>query len=195
MDSPKPGKSGIKEDGMPKYLTIHHESNVDRALLESRWTEISQDPRADWQMTLFNLQVGSRYCEWDAADPVILEEIFREHGIKWSEIIEVEETSASKWRLWEVKTRKSAVNCWEFMKCGKEPREGRVGGNGGCPITGNRELWGRNRGLYAGRSCWKVLGTLCGGTVQTSYAEKMRDCAHCNFFRQVKCEEASRFEP
>jgi hypothetical protein len=181
---------------MPKYLTIHQENNVHRALLESRWTEISQDLRADWQMTLFNLHLGVRYCEWDASDPAIVEEIFREHGIKCAEIIEVEETSASKWRLWEVKTRESAINCWEFMKCGKEPREDRIKGKGDCcPIAENRYLWGRNRGLYAGRSCWKVPGTLCDGTVLASYAEKMRDCAQCNFFQQVKCEEASRFEP
>ena len=43
---------------MPKYLTIHHETAVDRLLLESRWTEISMDSRAEWIMTAFNLEQG-----------------------------------------------------------------------------------------------------------------------------------------
>ncbi len=87
---------------MPKYLTIHKETDLDRVLLESRWTEISRDPRADWQLTLYNTDTGQRFCEWDAPYPEVIEEIFRELGIKWTEIIEVEVTSASKWKLWEI---------------------------------------------------------------------------------------------
>ncbi len=90
---------------MPKYLTIHNETHLDRVLLESRWTEISKDPRADWQMSLFNLELGVRYCEWDAPHPLVLETIFRELGIKWSEILEVDVTSASQWRTVGAKIR------------------------------------------------------------------------------------------
>lgn len=92
---------------MPKYLTIHNESQADRALLESRWSEISKDPRADWQMTLFNIELGIRYCEWDAPNPQVLETIFQELGIKWSQILKVDVTAASEWRLWGQKTRQA----------------------------------------------------------------------------------------
>jgi hypothetical protein len=86
---------------MPKYLTIHDETAVDRLLLESRWTEISMDSRAEWIMTAFNLEQGRRWCEWAAPNPQAIEEIFRDLGIKWTEILEVDVTTASQQRLWE----------------------------------------------------------------------------------------------
>ena len=101
------GETELQEDSMPKYLTIHHETAVDRLLLESRWTEISMDPRADWEMTLFNLEQGRRWCEWSAPNPQVIEEIFRDLGIKWTEILEVEVTSASQQRLWEARSESS----------------------------------------------------------------------------------------
>jgi hypothetical protein len=92
---------------MPKFLTVHNETGVDRVVLESRWTEISQHPEADWHMTLYNLDLGRRYCEWDAPSREALEEIFRALGIKWTDIFEVEVTTASQWRLWEIESGKS----------------------------------------------------------------------------------------
>jgi len=91
---------------MPKYLTIHHETSVDKVLLESRWSEISMDARADWEMTLFNLEQGRRWCEWDAPNPHVIEQIFQDHGIKWTEILEVEVTTASRQRLWDVRSKR-----------------------------------------------------------------------------------------
>jgi hypothetical protein len=90
---------------MPKYLTIHHENTVDRVLLESRWTEISMDKRALWEVTLFNLEQGIRWCEWEAPNRAAIEEIFDELGIKWTEILEVEVTTASRWRSWDAHSR------------------------------------------------------------------------------------------
>ncbi len=90
---------------MPTYLSIHHENTVDQVLLESRWTEISMDTRALWEVTLFNLEQGRRWCEWEAPDRAAIEEIFDELGIKWTEILEVEVTTASRWRSWEAQSR------------------------------------------------------------------------------------------
>ena len=90
---------------MPNYLTIHHETNLDRVLLESRWTEISMDKRALWEVTLFNLEQGRRWCEWEAPNRGAIEEIFDELGIKWTEILEVEVTTAARWRSWEAQSR------------------------------------------------------------------------------------------
>ena len=180
---------------MPKYLTIHNETHLDKMLLESRWTEISKDPRADWQMSLFNLELGLRYCEWDAPHPLVLEAIFRELGIKWSEILEVDVTSASQWRMWELKSGQRMLNCWEVMNCGPAPGGSATDEKGVCPVAVEGRHWGRNRGLHAGRCCWKVVGTFCEDKPQESFAEKMRDCAMCEFFRRVKAEEGDRFEP
>jgi hypothetical protein len=102
------GGTELQEDSMPKYLTIHHETAVDRLLLESRWTEISMDPRADWEMTLFNLEQGRRWCEWSAPNLQVIEEILRDLGIEWTEILEVEVTRASQQRLWEERSRNSS---------------------------------------------------------------------------------------
>lgn len=91
---------------MPTFLTIHQENHVDRVTLESRWTEISRDRRAAWQMTLFNLELGKRYCEWEAPNKEAIEQIFRELGIKWTEILEVGVTLSSNWRVWEMQSGK-----------------------------------------------------------------------------------------
>ncbi len=93
---------------MRRYLTIHHETAVDRLLLESRWTEISMDSRAEWIMTAFNLEQGRRWCEWVAPNPKIIEKIFRDLGINWTEILEVEVTRASQQRLWEERSDRAA---------------------------------------------------------------------------------------
>jgi hypothetical protein len=86
---------------MPTFLTIHHENDVDRVTLESRWAEIAKDRRAHWQMTLFNLELGKRYCEWDAPDRETIEQILKELGVKWTEILEVNVTTSSRWRMWD----------------------------------------------------------------------------------------------
>jgi hypothetical protein len=96
------------EDAMPTYLTIHQENDVDRVTLESRWTEISRDRRAAWQMTLFNVELGKRFCEWEAPNKEVIEQIFKELGIKWSEILEVGVTISSRWRVWEIQSGKTA---------------------------------------------------------------------------------------
>ncbi|MBF0426160.1 MAG: STAS domain-containing protein [Magnetococcales bacterium] len=51
-----------------------------------------------------------------------------------------------------------------------------------------------NDGEYAGRICWAVTGTFCGGKVQGSYAEKQESCNQCAFFARVKEEEKGQFK-
>lgn len=179
---------------MPTFLTIHDENHIDRITLESRWTEISWDPRADWQLTLYNLELGKRFCEWEAPNAATIEQIFRELGIKWTEILEVGVTSSSKWRLWGMESAKQMSNCWEVLRCGRELGGRHVDSKGVCPASCNANNWGKNRGLFAGRYCWKVAGTYCLGEVQGEFAQKMTDCAMCEFFQRVKREEGERFE-
>ncbi len=180
---------------MPKYLTIHNETNVDKITLETRWTEICRDTRAAWQMTLFNAAEGIRYCEWDAPDEGVLKEIFEDLGIKYSEIIEVDVTAPSEWRRRHMESAKSLSNCWEVLNCGRQPGGYRANEMGVCPAATELSHHGKNRGSFAGRYCWKVVGTFCEDNVQRDYAAKMRDCAKCTFFHQVKSEEGSEFVP
>jgi methyl-accepting chemotaxis protein len=62
--------------------------------------------------------------------------------------------------------------CWEYMNCDREK-------DNSCPAV--TEL--------AGRNCWLVAGTMCGGTVQGTAAKKIGNCRQCDFYQKVKARE------
>jgi len=167
---------------MPKYLTVHNETMIDKVTVESRWTEIAKDPRAEWQVTLFTADIGRRWCEWDAPDRSVIESIFQELGIKWSEIVEVEATSASRWRLWEVETGKRIQNCWEITNCGREPEDTDAAEEAFCPAAVDSQFFERTRQEFAGTCCWKVVGTACEERIDGTLIEKRIDSDACPFF-------------
>ena len=80
-------------------------------------------------------------------------------------------------------------NCWEFMKCGREPGGVKVPELGVCPAASDTTSDGLNGGSNGGRICWAVAGTFCGGEVQGTAAEKQLSCMTCDFFKLVKEEE------
>ena len=81
------------------------------------------------------------------------------------------------------------VNCWEFLKCGREPGGKRVVEEGVCPAPVETSVDGINGGRNGGRCCWAVAGTLCFGKVQGTYAKKNKDCLDCGFYWTVADEE------
>jgi hypothetical protein len=85
------------------------------------------------------------------------------------------------------------VNCWEFMKCGREPGGKLRHELGVCPSSVEASLDGTHGGKQAGRSCWVVAGTLCGGREQGTFAQKYHNCEKCDFYRLVRKEEGLRF--
>ena len=80
-------------------------------------------------------------------------------------------------------------NCWEHKNCGRWPNGPKATEFGICPVTIDTNLHGAHGGQQAGRACWVVAGSLCGGRVQGSYAEKMNNCWKCDFMNIVKQEE------
>jgi len=46
----------------------------------------------------------------------------------------------------------------------------------------------------AGRACWVVIGTLCGGAVQSEFADKLGNCMKCDFYKLVQKEQSSNFQ-
>ncbi len=80
-------------------------------------------------------------------------------------------------------------NCWEFKKCGREPGGEKASELGVCPATKDASFHSLNDGEKGGRICWDVVGTLCGGQVQGSFAQKRHSCLSCEFFTKVKHEE------
>jgi len=81
------------------------------------------------------------------------------------------------------------LNCWEFKKCGRQPGGEKVEDLGVCPATIAKELDQAHDGKNAGRACWVVAGSLCGGKIQGTYAKKLLNCWRCEFMNMVKQEE------
>ena len=77
------------------------------------------------------------------------------------------------------------------MQCGREPGGANAADLGVCPAAVDNSFDGINRGRNAGRFCWAVAGTFCGGKVQGSFAEKRSSCLSCEFFHKVRTEEGS----
>lgn len=85
----------------------------------------------------------------------------------------------------------SKLNCWEFKKCGRELNGVKSKEMGVCPATLEASCSGMNGGRNAGRMCWSVAGTFCGGKVQGDFALKSVSCMSCDFFKLVKQEEGA----
>lgn len=85
-------------------------------------------------------------------------------------------------------------NCWEIKKCGREPGGVKSQDRGVCPAAKLPSYFtGKNEGKSGGRYCWKIAGTLCGGKIQGTFADKIKDCTKCNFYLLVKKEEGEYF--
>ncbi len=82
-------------------------------------------------------------------------------------------------------------NCWEVKNCGREPGGAKTLEFGVCPAGTEERTDGIHEGKNAGRCCWVVSGTLCGGKVQGSFAAKLGNCMDCEFYKSVKSEETN----
>ena len=80
-------------------------------------------------------------------------------------------------------------NCWEVKNCGRQPGGVKTQELGVCKAALETRTEGVNHGKNAGRCCWAISGTLCGGQVQGSFAMKLHNCMSCNFYQQVSAEE------
>ncbi|MBI4849955.1 MAG: flagellar brake protein [Nitrospirae bacterium] len=86
------------------------------------------------------------------------------------------------------------LNCWEFKKCGREPGGGKVAEFGICPTALEDRTDGVNDGKHAGRACWVIAGTFCGGKIQGTSASKLDTCMNCDFYKLVLDEEKLVFQ-
>jgi len=89
-------------------------------------------------------------------------------------------------------------NCWEYMKCGRQPGGDKVSELCECPtaILSTYPDGKYNSGKALGRRCWRISGTLCGEGVQVqgTFATKISDCRECTFYKKVKEEEGEDFK-
>jgi tRNA A-37 threonylcarbamoyl transferase component Bud32 len=77
------------------------------------------------------------------------------------------------------------------MKCGREPGGVNAAELGTCPAAVDESFDGINSGHCGGRFCWAVAGTLCGGKVQGTFAQKRKSCLECGFYHRVQAEEGT----
>ncbi len=84
---------------------------------------------------------------------------------------------------------KKKINCWEYMKCGRQPGGDKVDKQGLCPATIDPIYDGFNQGDFAGRTCWLVSGTFCSGKIKGSFADKQDSCKNCAFYKKIHAEE------
>ena len=77
------------------------------------------------------------------------------------------------------------------MKCGREPGGEEARRLGICPAALETNFNGFNEGINAGRLCWLVAGTFCGGMVQGSFADKCVSCKQCDFYQTVHREKGT----
>ena len=89
----------------------------------------------------------------------------------------------------EKKVAAGKMNCWEFKKCGRQPGGLKEKELGTCPAAVAGDFHGAHEGQNAGRACWAVAGSLCGGKIQGTYAQKLLNCWRCEFMNLVKREE------
>ena len=85
------------------------------------------------------------------------------------------------------------LNCWEYKDCGYGPNRNKGKGKT-CPTLLESRLDGVHNGIKAGRACWVVAGTYCGGEVQGKFAQKYATCMNCDFYQKVLFEEGHKFE-
>lgn len=63
--------------------------------------------------------------------------------------------------------------CWEIKACGRE--------KGGASVSELGECVASKEGL--GHSCWAIAGTLCGGEIQGTVAQKAKNCMSCEVYK------------
>lgn len=81
------------------------------------------------------------------------------------------------------------LNCWEFMKCGREPGGTKVNELGVCPAATDTSCDGLNNGKNGGRICWAIAGTFCLDRGLSRQPDRIDSCAVCEFFKKVREEE------
>ena len=87
----------------------------------------------------------------------------------------------------------TGTNCWDFKKCGRQPGGAKAVELGICPAA-KAEVVDLNSGRRGGRVCWAIAGTLCGGKIQGTFAQKAANCILCEFYLLVRREEGSAFK-
>lgn len=83
----------------------------------------------------------------------------------------------------------SKVNCWEFIKCGREKNGIKAKAVGICPVATESSAHGLNGGENGGRMCWVVSDVCCNSKIQCSDGRLKDTCFSCDFLNKVINDE------
>ena len=76
-----------------------------------------------------------------------------------------------------------AINCWEFMQCGREPGGANTYERGVCQVTTCEKLDGVHNGKNGGRCCWIFFSIFsCGAGNPKNLKEHIATCRQCAFY-------------
>ena len=64
-------------------------------------------------------------------------------------------------------------NCWEIKNCQRHKGGSKVSELGECVASAEK----------LGHSCWIIAGTLCGGVIQGTFAQKEQNCIQCEVYK------------
>lgn len=92
-----------------------------------------------------------------------------------------------------VRARGNGGTAGKLGSAGALPAGAKVDEVGACPASTREALDGAHGGTNAGRACWVGAGTLCGGTVQGTFARLMGNCEACAFYQTVRKDEGATF--
>lgn len=84
--------------------------------------------------------------------------------------------------LYKAIHNRASVNCWEFMKCGREAGGERAAQFGVCVAYPDY-----------GQTCASIAGTFCKGTKSGFFASKIKTCMECAFFQTQYSYPKSQF--
>lgn len=80
-------------------------------------------------------------------------------------------------------------NCWEFMKCGREPGGENADESGVCPVASERSANGLNGGVNGGRICWIIAENCCINNGRNPHMSQEDCCFQCEFRYRVTQDE------
>ena len=76
-------------------------------------------------------------------------------------------------------------NCWEYMKCGREPGGKKVAELGICRAATEEYFNGINSGKNGGRMCFVAAGSFSLDEVHGVFAKKYVSCEDCSFYKTL----------
>ena len=84
-------------------------------------------------------------------------------------------------------------NCWEYQGCGFGPQESKNSEGQVCPAAVHEHADGFLGGENGGRSCYFIIGTICGGDGAQTPEEKKNRCNACSFYRDLSNKHGKTF--